>query len=98
MTETQSLPAAKTRTLRSDNPTNNQPSKYMTKSNKQPAASDLSVSAGSVPKCPNCNGRGWVESHLLGGSKVWCGMRKCEARDAEIQSQNTESRHAESND
>ena len=50
--------------------------------------SDLSMSAGSVPKCPNCNGRGWVESHLLGGSKVWCGMRKCEARDAEIQSQN----------
>lgn len=39
--------AAISRTLRSDNPTNNQPSKNMTTDNEQPEASDLSVSAGS---------------------------------------------------
>ena len=35
--------------MRSDNPTNNQPSKNMTTNNEKPAASDLSVSAGSLP-------------------------------------------------
>lgn len=32
--------------MRSDNPTNNQPSKNMTTNNEKPAASDLSASAG----------------------------------------------------
>ncbi len=36
-------------TLRSDNPKNNQRNKIMTINNEKPAASDLSVSAGSDP-------------------------------------------------
>jgi len=66
----------------------------MTTDNKQPAASDLSASAGSERECPDCNGGGLVKGSNEYEWETY--LERCEMcnGDGHVEVQNTEDSRA----